>query len=75
MRGMALCHLQSPFMAEETGFDLLCHVFLQQFAGIRAAMASAPDPTCAPVPAVSSLPAVDQEQEVSNLLTSSLYTP
>lgn len=75
MRGVARRRLLSPYMAEDTGFDLLCHVFLQQFAGIRAAMASAPDPTCAPVPAVSSLPAVDQEQEVSNLHTSSLCTP
>lgn len=38
----------------------------QQFAGIHVAMASAPDPTCVPVQMVNSLPAVEQEQEVSN---------
>lgn len=38
---------------------------LQQFVGIRVVMASAPDPTCVPVQAVSFLPAVEQEQEVS----------
>lgn len=72
MCGMALCHLLSPYKAEDT--NLTYSVFLQQSAGIHAAMASAPDPTCAPAPAVSSLPAVDQEQEVSNLHTFSLYT-
>lgn len=72
MRGMALWRLLSPYKAEDT--DLTCSVFLQQSAGIHVAMASAPDPTCAPVPAVSSPQAVDQEQEVSNLHTVSLYT-
>lgn len=71
MRGMALCRLLSPYKAEDV--DLTCSVFLQQSAGIHAAMASAPDLTCAPVPAVSSLPTVDQEQEVSNLHLFSLY--
>lgn len=47
--------------------------FPQRFAGIRAAMASAPDPTCAPAQVASSLPAVDQEAEVSKLQTFSLY--
>ncbi|TKS74624.1 Fibrillin-1 MP340 [Collichthys lucidus] len=37
---------------------------LSQFAGIRVAMASVPDPTCVPVQVVSSLPAVEQEQEL-----------
>lgn len=36
-------------------------------------MASAPDPTCAPAPVASSLPAVDQEQEVSKLHTFNIY--
>lgn len=38
------------------------------------AMASVPDPTCAPVRAASSLPAVDQAAEVSDKLSSNSKT-
>ncbi|MED6258722.1 hypothetical protein ATANTOWER_011421 [Ataeniobius toweri] len=35
---------------------------LFQFAGIHVATGSVPDPTCAPVPTASSLPAVEVEE-------------